>query len=179
MIRRGCYQPKATTVGRGSHPQGRRAFPRRTMTRFYPRDHKVIHSSWGREIVDNHTCGRAPGLWFQRDSAPLRGHAQGSGVRGSNDLRGGRSDRRFLGFVEPRVSLVDRPPLASLASLNGCLGLNRIITRRGARDDGQGSGRDRCQQGPVWTSVRRARSVVLRTTPRAGGRLACGFGVLR
>ena len=63
------------------------------MTRFHPRDHKVIHSGWEREIVDNHTCGRAPGLWFQRDSAPLREGAQGSGVRGPCNLRGGRSDR--------------------------------------------------------------------------------------
>ena len=30
MIRRGCYQPKRQLTGRDSHPQGKRAFPRRT-----------------------------------------------------------------------------------------------------------------------------------------------------
>ena len=83
------------------------------MTGFYPGEHKVIHNGWGLENVDNRGCGRAVRSTV---AGRFRSRAQGSGVRGSNDLREGGSDRYCLGFEERLPSLVGPPSLTSRAS---------------------------------------------------------------
>ena len=86
------------------------------MTGFHPLDQEVIHSSWGREIVDNRSGGRVNRSMVPTRFRPLREYAQGGGGRRSSDLREGGSDRYNLGFVEPYLSLVGPPSLTSLAS---------------------------------------------------------------
>ncbi len=130
-------------------------YVRPCMTGLYPRDHEVIHSGRGRENVDNLDCGRVPGC--REIPLPCANTHGGAGIR--------RSPRRlpFRPWLCRAVPERGRP--TSPGVLNGCPSLNRIITRRGARDNGQGSSRG--QQGQ---SVRQR--VVLRTTPRAGGHVA-------
>ncbi len=89
-----CHGGRCSARWAGKSLGPAHASPPPYMTRFCPRDDAIIHSGWGRENVDNLDCGGAPGPWLQRDSAPLCEHAQGSGVRGSNDALDHQSARR-------------------------------------------------------------------------------------
>ena len=109
--------------------------PESCMSRFSAWVQKVIHSGWGGFVGISPVLAGGAGLWWQGDFAPLCGHTQGSGMRGSNDLRESGLDRSSLGFGAVRQ--LGRPAFLDVPCvLNGCLGSNRIIARQGARDDG-------------------------------------------
>ncbi len=106
------------------------------MTRFYPRDQEVIHSGWGREIVDKRSGGRV-----NRSRVPTRFRPPARVRTGERGAEVKRSPRRRVGPLTPwlcrAVRKLGRPAFLDVPGvLNGCMGLNRIIARRGARDDG-------------------------------------------
>ena len=106
------------------------------MTGFHPLDQEVIHSSWGREIVDNRSDGRV-----SRSMVPTRFRSPARARTGGRGAEVKRSPRRRVGPLSPwlcrAVLELGRPAFLDVPRvLNGCMGLNRIIARRGARDDG-------------------------------------------